>query len=187
MQRRPLIALAVAVAVALVSALVGVWQSGGGSTSGDPSGDAPAGTYRGHVERVVDGDTLIVRRTSGERLRVRVIGIDTPEDVKPDTPVECWSRQAAAYTRAQLDGRDVVLTPGREAFDRYGRSLAYVERDDGFELERALLRGGYARTLAIAPNTDRAAEYATLERTARRAGIGLWGACPDAAAWAAGG
>jgi micrococcal nuclease len=181
MQRRPLIALAVAVAIVLVSALVGVWRSGGGSTSGD----TPSGAYRGHVERVVDGDTLIVRSASGDRLRVRVIGIDTPEDVKPDTPVECWALRAAAFTRTQLDGRDVVLTPGRERYDRYGRTLAYVERDDGLELETALLQGGYARTLAIAPNTDRAARYASLEDAARRAGRGLWGACPNAAAWAA--
>jgi micrococcal nuclease len=185
MQRRHITyALALAVAIALVSALVSVLGSGGGGDAA-PAG-ASAGSYRAHVERVVDGDTLIVRSASGDRLRVRVIGIDTPEDVKPDTPVECWSRQAAAFTHEQLDGRDVVLTPGRERFDKYGRTLAYVERDDGVELETALLRGGYARTLAIAPNIDRAARYASLEDAARRAGRGLWGACPNAAAWAAG-
>src|ERR1700710_3035541 len=113
---------------------------------------APSGPQPASVVRVVDGDTLIVRLGSGERERVRVIGIDTPEDVAPDRPVQCWSREAAAFTKRQLEGRDVVL-----------------------------VRGGFARTIEIAPNTDRATGYRRLERTARRAGAGLWGACPDAA------
>ena len=107
-------------------------------------------------------------------------------DVAPDRPVQCWSREAAAFTKRQLEGRDVVLVLGRETHDRYGRTLAYVSRSDGFDLEVELLRGGFARTIEIAPNIDRAAGYRRLERTARRAGAGLWGACPDAAVWADG-
>lgn len=147
-------------------------------------GSGPTGPFSARVMRAVDGDTLLVRLSSGERERVRVIGVDTPEDVAPGRPVQCWSRRAAAYTRGLVEGRLVVLTPGRERTDRYGRTLAYVARDDGVSLEEALLRGGYARTLAISPNVDRAAHYAALERVARAAGRGLWGACPDAASWA---
>jgi micrococcal nuclease len=150
-------------------------------------GSDPSGPTTVTVVRVVDGDTLLVRFASGKRERVRVIGIDTPEDVAPGRPVQCWSRRAAAFTRQALEGRSVTLVPGRERHDRYGRTLAYVARSDGFDLEVELLRGGYARTLTIAPNDDRAARYAALERAARRAGAGLWGACPDAAVWAAGG
>jgi micrococcal nuclease len=142
--------------------------------------------FSARVVRAVDGDTLVVQRPSGSPERIRVIGVDTPEDVAPGRPVQCWSRRAAAFTKHALEGREVVLVPGRERHDRYGRTLAYVTRSDGFALEDALLRGGFARTLAIAPNTDRAARYATLERSARRAGRGLWGACPGALAWAAG-
>jgi micrococcal nuclease len=154
--------------------------------AGRSSGGSSSGPYRARVVRVVDGDTLIVRTDAGERRRVRVIGVDTPEDVDPDKPVQCFGLRAAAFTRQLLDGRDVDLVPGRETHDRYGRALAYVTRTDGVELEVELLRGGFARTLAIAPNVDRAARYATLEQAARGAGVGLWGACPDAAAWAAG-
>jgi micrococcal nuclease len=138
------------------------------------------------VIRAVDGDTLLVRTDGGDRVRIRVIGVDTPEDVAPGRPVQCWSRRAAAFTQAALEGRQVRLVLGRERKDRYGRTLAYVQRADGFDLEAELLRGGYARTLEIAPNDDRAPHYAALERTARRAGTGLWGACPNAAAWADG-
>ena len=146
----------------------------------------PSGPQRASVVRAVDGDTLIVRLASGTRERVRVIGIDTPEDVAPGRPVQCWSLRAARFTRAALEGRDVTLVLGRETRDRYGRTLAYVSRADGFDLEVELLRRGYARTLTIAPNDDRASRYAALERTARRTGVGLWGACPNAAIWADG-
>ena len=71
-----------------------------------------------------------------------------------------------------------MLEPGRERHDRYGRLLAYVRVVGGpDDLERTLLARGAARTLAIRPNTDRAAAYAEQERAARQAGRGLWGAC----------
>jgi micrococcal nuclease len=147
-------------------------------------GSGSSGPLSATVIRAVDGDTLLVRTDGGDRVRIRVIGVDTPEDVAPGRPVQCWSRRAAAFTQAALEGRRVTLVLGREREDRYGRTLAYVERTDGFDLEAELLRGGYARTLEIAPNDDRAPQYSALERTARRAGTGLWGACPDAAVWA---
>lgn len=146
----------------------------------------PTGPLTASVVRAVDGDTLIVRLASGERERVRVIGIDTPEDVAPGRPVQCWSRQAARFTSSALEGRGVTLVLGHETKDRYGRTLAYVSRPDGFDLEVELLRRGYARTLTIAPNDDRASRYDALERTARQNGVGLWGACPNAAIWADG-
>lgn len=155
--------------------------------AGIMDGSGSSGPLSATVIRAVDGDTLLVRTDAGDRVRIRVIGVDTPEDVAPGRPVQCWSRRAAAFTQEALEGRRVTLVLGREPEDRYGRTLAYVQRtDDGFDLETALLRGGYARTLEIAPNDDRAAHYAALERTARRAGTGLWGACPDAAVWADG-
>src|SRR5215472_9984024 len=88
-----------------------------------------AATLHGRVVRAVDGDTLVVRLDSGVVERVRLIGVDTPEDVKPGTPVECYSLRAAAFTRRALAGRRVVMRIGREARDRYGRLLAYVRRD----------------------------------------------------------
>jgi micrococcal nuclease len=167
-----------------LSLLFGVFAFAFAGCAGILDDAGPSGPRTASVVRAVDGDTLIVRLDSGERERVRVIGIDTPEDVAPGRPVQCWSRKAAAFTKAALEGRSVRLVLGREARDRYGRTLAYVTRSDGFDLEVELLRGGYARTLEIAPNDDRAPRYAALERTARRGGVGLWGACPNAAEWA---
>ena len=65
----------------------------------------------------------------------------------------------------------------RELRDVYGRLLAYVyARRDRF-VNAELIRGGYARTLEIPPNTAEADRLATLEQEAGEAGIGLWGAC----------
>jgi micrococcal nuclease len=158
--------------IALVLALVagGWWWA---------HGDAPP-PAEATVDRVVDGDTVIVR--SGSRtLDVRLLGIDTPETVDPNRPVGCYGPEASAYTKHLLTGRRVRLVYDRQLHDVYGRWLAYIYlerqgRPDLFVNAR-LITAGYARTLSIPPNTAHAAELAALERTAALAGRGLWSAC----------
>ena len=135
-------------------------------------GPPPAG---GVVERVVDGDTVIVRADGGA-LRVRLLGIDTPETVDPDRPVGCFGPEASAYTKHLLTGRSVTLVYDRELHDRYGRLLAYIYLGGKFVIA-ALVELGYARTMSIPPNTAHAGELASLERRAALDGRGLWGAC----------
>jgi micrococcal nuclease len=140
--------------------------------------DAPGAPLHGAVLRAVDGDTLLVRLDGGRRERVRLIGVDTPESVEPGTPPQCWSHRAATYTARVTRHRQVTLRVGREPRDRYGRLLAYVSVGPrGLDLQEALLRGGHARPLAIAPNVEHARAYARLAAEARRAHRGLWGAC----------
>jgi micrococcal nuclease len=150
------------------------------SRSRDGRSDRQTGaTLRGRVIRVVDGDTVKVLLEPGRYETVRYIGVDTPESVKPDTPVQCFAKQASAFNERLVDGRDVRLQIGRERRDRYGRLLAYVyvTGEHPVFVNAALVRGGYARTLEIAPNTDRADFFARLESRARTAGRGLWAAC----------
>ena len=129
------------------------------------------------VVRVVDGDTIEVI-LAGHREKVRFIGVDTPESVKPGTPVQCYAKRAAAANAALVAGQRVRLVGDVEHRDRYGRLLAYVYREgDGAFVNALLVRDGYARTLTIAPNVAHAAEFARLARTARAAGRGLWRAC----------
>ncbi len=129
------------------------------------------------VERVVDGDTIKVR-IDGREETVRYIGVDTPETKKPGTPVQCFGKRASAENAALVGGERVRLVAGAEPRDRYGRLLAYVHRehDDLFVNER-LLRGGFARTLTIAPNDRFAARFRRAEDSARAAGAGLWEQC----------
>jgi micrococcal nuclease len=138
----------------------------------------PTSALAGRVTYVIDGDTVVVRLDSDEAVHVRLIGINTPEIAHFGKPGECFGIRAASLTRRLALGHRVLLQAGRERHDRYGRLLAYVHVLGGpADLERTLLVRGAARTLAIAPNVDRAAVYAGLEGGARRAGRGLWGAC----------
>jgi micrococcal nuclease len=137
----------------------------------------PGGTATAQVTRVVDGDTVVVE-LGGREERVRYIGVDTPETVKPGAPVECWGQAASALNRRLVAGRRVTLRFDRELRDRYGRLLAYVYRArDALFVNAALVRDGAARVLPIPPNLAHAGTFARLQAEARAAGRGLWGAC----------
>ncbi|MDP9346924.1 MAG: thermonuclease family protein [Actinomycetota bacterium] len=142
---------------------------------GDGAGQPAFGS--GAVVRVVDGDTIRVR-LNGRSERVRYIGVDTPESVKPGVPVQCYAERAAAANRALVAGRRVRLVGDAEQRDRYGRLLAYVYREpDGAFVNAALVRDGYARTLTIPPNVTHREDFSRLAGAARRARRGLWRAC----------
>jgi micrococcal nuclease len=128
------------------------------------------------VVRVIDGDTIVVR-LGGREEDVRLIGVDTPETVKPGTPVQCYGERASHFTKRLLTGRRVRLVFGVERHDVYGRTLAYVHLGRRF-VEAMLARRGLARSLTIPPNDRLAPLFRRLERRAALAGRGLWGACP---------
>lgn len=142
----------------------------------DDSPQAPSTARNAKVVRVVDGDTILVRDAGGGTERVRYIGVDTPESVKPDSPVECFGHEASDFNRRTVQGRTVRLVPDREPEDRYGRSLAFVYVGDTF-VNAELIKNGYARTIEIEPNTSKADYFADLERVAIRTNKGLWRAC----------
>ena len=130
------------------------------------------------VVRVIDGDTIVVR-IGGRDENVRILGIDTPETHKPDTPVECYGPEASQRMAALLPvGKTVRLVRDIEARDRYGRLLAYVYRDDdGLFVDLSMVTEGYAGTLAIPPNLAHRAELDAAASQAQLAGRGLWQAC----------
>ncbi|TMK71979.1 MAG: thermonuclease family protein [Actinobacteria bacterium] len=180
MTRRPgLGAIALLVIVALVVARVWVGGGGSGSEEGGTAGQAVSA----QVIRVIDGDTIEVS-IGGQDEDVRYIGVDTPETVKPDTPVQCYGPQASAENHRLVDGRTVRLVFDRERRDVYGRLLAYVYttvNGGGAGQSRfvnaTLVRDGYARTLTIPPNTAHVSQLGRLQARAGRAGRGLWGVC----------
>ena len=133
------------------------------------------GTSTARVERVVDGDTIVVR-IDGRSERVRYIGVDTPESVKPGVRVQCFAKTAAKENAKLVLGRDVRLTYDAEARDRYGRLLAYVWRGD-LLVNAELVRLGYGKPLEIAPNLAHAAELRRLATAAKRGRRGLWSRC----------
>jgi endonuclease YncB( thermonuclease family) len=132
----------------------------------------------GTVERVVDGDTVVVR-FGGDAQSVRLIGIDTPESVKPNSPVECFGKEAAAFTGSLLP-KDTPVRVERdvEARDDYGRLLGYVIRaDDALFVNIEIVRHGYAQPLTIPPNVAHVDEFVQAARDAEAADIGLWSSC----------
>ena len=157
------------VAIVAAASLAGWWLA---TTRPDASG-GPARDAR--VTAVFDGDTIQVA-WGARRETVRLLGVDTPETVHPDRPVECFGPEASAYTTERLLGRDVALTFDRERRDRYGRLLAYVAVE-GDSVNDELLDRGLARLLIVPPNGARGRAMLDRELEARSAGRGLWGAC----------
>jgi micrococcal nuclease len=155
----------------LVVVLSACASGGGTSMSSGPSGTAV-------VVRPVDGDTVVVD-VEGQEESVRLIGVDTPESVAPDRPVECFGPEAKARTAELLPKGTVVrLERDVEARDRYDRLLAYVIRDaDDVLVNLLLVEEGYAESIAYPPNVARQGDLDRAESEARAAGRGLWPTC----------
>jgi micrococcal nuclease len=129
-------------------------------------------------ERVggADSSCIEVRLADGSAEDVRYIGVDTPESVDPEEPVQCFGRLASRVNETLVGGRRVSLHFDHELRDDYGRLLAYVYVG-GHMVNAELVRRGLARTLTIAPNDSLAPRFSRLAAAAGRTGRGLWGAC----------
>ena len=162
-----------AVLILLVAGLIGYRSLPGVGSDGSGPGSGGSGWAR--VERVVDGDTVILSANLGSS---RVVGLDTPETVKPGTPVQCFGPQASDFSKRVLGyaGR-VRYRVALEPVDSYGRSLVYLWLPDGRFFNAMLVRRGYARPLPFPPNTRYAPLFQRLAEEAARAGRGLWGHC----------
>jgi micrococcal nuclease len=158
--------------LALLAILIIALLTGG---SDEDPGEPPPDSATVAVIDVVDGDTIEVAYEGGTE-DVRYIGVDTPESVKPDTPVQCYALAASHFNERLVEGERVRLVFDAEQRDVYGRLLAYVYVGDRF-INAALVRRGYARTLEIEPNTRFAGVFDRLEQEAANAGRGLWGEC----------
>jgi micrococcal nuclease len=163
-------------ALAVAALTVAVTACGTADETGEPGAGDARGT-RAVVTRVVDGDTAEML-LGGREVDVRFIGIDAPESVAPDQPVECFGRRASAYTGSRLEGRTVRLEFDVERLDRFGRTLAYVWI--GPELfNETLVAEGYAVVTTFPPNVRYVDRFVVAQRAAREAGLGLWSTCPE--------
>src|SRR4030042_6836584 len=143
-----------------------------GSTLWTLSGGDPNGEWV-LVTEVVDGDTIYVGR-GWRSTKVRLIGVDTPETVHPEKPVEFFGPESSEFTKKQLDGEKVRLeSEPSNQYDDYGRLLAYVLLLDGTYFNAELIKQGYARVSAPSP-FHRYEEFRSYEREARLKGLGLW-------------
>lgn len=133
-----------------------------------------SGKDKVHVQRVVDGDTFIAENEKGDQIKVRLIGVDTPETVKPNTPVQPYGKEASNYSKKELTGKDVYLEYDKEEHDRYGRTLAYVWLDKSNMFNKELVRKGLAREKYYSPNGKYREEFKKAENEAKQDKLNIW-------------
>ncbi len=147
------------------------------STGRQPAVATPIPGVAAVVRNVIDGDT-IVARVGGKDETVRIIGMDSPETHKPDTPVECFGTEAtAAAKRLMPKGAHVTLEadPTQATRDRFGRLLAHVFLADGTLFAERMIRDGFAVHYVYDRVPSIYAErFAAAQQAAKAAGAGLW-------------
>ncbi len=131
------------------------------------------GPYK--VLSIVDGDTIQVK-IDGEKVKVRLIGVDCPESVHPDEDKNTsQGKTASEFTQQLLDGQKVYLEYDVSIYDQYGRTLAYVYLSDAETmLNRELLINGYAVVMTIQPNVKYSEEFYQLQKQAQDQKTGFW-------------
>jgi micrococcal nuclease len=127
------------------------------------------------VTRVIDGDTIEVNPAVGGTQDVRLLGVDTPETVDPNEPVEPYGPEASAFTKQQLEGERIILIFDQEMTDQYGRALAYVRiSGQGETFNETLLRQGYAQLYVVPPNDRYEVTFRRVQDQARLERQGIW-------------
>ena len=112
--------------------------------------------------------------------RVRLIGVNTAESVRPNTPVQWFGKEAAGFTRWMVEGKRVRLeydqanaANGHKDNTQQKRTLAYVFLEDGTLLNAEIIKQGYRHALTRYP-FSRLEEFRRLEHEAREQQRGLW-------------
>lgn len=174
---RKWVVVAVIAAFALVRFGYDRWRGEFSPNDGPPLAE---GLYE--VVRVVDGDTLIVRKDdathpavrSKRGVRLRLLGIDCPESVKPNHPVERWGPEAAEFTSSFVSAGTIRLQFDRRRIDRYERYLAYVFVGEQM-LNEELVRTGLARVSTFPGDSETMARrLRSAEKEARLHSRGIW-------------
>ncbi len=138
----------------------------------------PAGLPQAQVVRVIDGDTVdvAVDVLPGQTVRLRLIGIDTPEVVDTRVPVQCFGREASAKAHELLDGQTVWLEADESQGERdaFGRLLRYVWLPDGRLFNLVMVAEGYAHEFTFNIPYRYQALFKQAQALAREQGAGLW-------------
>lgn len=128
------------------------------------------------VYHVTDGDTVKVK-INGKNFVVRLIGVDTPETKDPRKTVQCFGREAAAYTKKILLNQTVTLESDRASGnkDKYGRLLRYVFLPDDTNFNRQLIAQGFAHEYTYKSTIYRyQTKFKQAQKNARENKLGLW-------------
>ena len=138
-------------------------------------GVSQPGYYK--VTHIADGDTIDVNM-NGQTEAIRLIGVDTPESVKPNSPVQCYGHEASNFTKQNLSGATVRLEadPEGDNRDKYNRLLRYIYLEDGTLWNQKLIASGYGFAYLSFP-FSKSKDFAASQAAAQDARLGLWAAC----------
>lgn len=127
------------------------------------------------INRVIDGDTIIVNTDEGIEERVRLLLIDTPESVHPSKEKELFGEEASDYAKEFLQEGDIVtLEIGNPERDKYDRLLAYVWVED-VNFNQLMIEKGFARVgYVYEPNTKYLDEFERAEQDAKEKELNIW-------------
>lgn len=129
------------------------------------------------ITRVIDGDTIEIK----EGVKVRYIGIDTPETVDPRRPVGCFGKEASDENKKLVLGKEAILVKDVSDADKFGRLLRYVyinqENGNWLFINDYLARQGFAKASTYPPDVKFQSQFLEAEREARENNRGLWGKC----------
>lgn len=129
------------------------------------------------VSKFTDGDTIDVSM-DGRKETVRIIGVDTPETKKPDSPVQCFGQAASDFTRKLIGSSSVRLEadPTNSNRDKYNRLLRYVYLPDGTDVGAEIIKQGYGFAYVLFP-FEKMEAYRSYAQEAREQNRGLWSSC----------
>jgi micrococcal nuclease len=125
------------------------------------------------VIRVVDGDTIEVEGN----IKVRYIGINTPELHDPRRPVECFGQAASDENKKLVEGKTITMEKDVSEVDKYKRLLRYVWVEDTF-VNDYLVRQGFAQVSTFPPDVKYASQFLEAQTEAKENNRGLWKNCP---------
>jgi len=128
------------------------------------------------LNRIVDGDTIIVKNKGEKKVRIRMIGIDTPESKKANTPIQPFALEASHALKDLLKNQKTVCLLEDEIgdkYDKYSRKLSYVFTTDGKDINGEMLKIGLARGYFYFPFA-RKSEFRSFEKLAKKLRLGVW-------------
>ena len=127
------------------------------------------------VLKVIDGDTVSIS-INGEKETLRLIGVDTPETVHPNKPVECFGIEASNYAKDLLSNKiiSVEYDQSQGEVDKYGRSLVYIFLPDGRNFNKIMIEEGYAYEYTYSEVYKYQKEFKESQTYAKENKLGLW-------------
>lgn len=127
------------------------------------------------VVDVIDGDTVKIDM-DGKVVTLRLIGLDTPETVDPRKSVQCFGREASNKAKETLSGKKVRVEKdlSQGEYDKYGRTLAYLYREDGLFYNEFMIEQGYAHEYTYNIPYAHQKEFKEAQDKAREGKLGLW-------------